>query len=120
MGEPQITAVSNSQILWKNRRLGCFLPVNQRTDGLWQGPPPLSADDSPPILRLAFMAAGSRPAAWLNDATASVSNSSQHSPSVAGHQLGHDVRDATHALLIRIPIPLNSTTPDANKRVIRV
>ena len=81
-----------------------FLPVNQRTDGLWQAATPLLADDSPPILRLAFMAAGSRPAAWLNDATASVSNSSQHSPSVAGHQLGHDVRDATHALLIRIPI----------------
>ena len=65
---------------------------------------------------------GSRksPAAWLNDATASVSSSYQHSPSVAGLQLGHDVRDATHALLIRISIPLNSTTPNANKRVIRV
>jgi hypothetical protein len=63
--EPQITPVSNSQILWKNRRLGCFLTVNQRTDGLRQGPPPPSAYESPPILRLAFMAAGSRPAAWL-------------------------------------------------------
>src|ERR1019366_1969094 len=35
--EPQIAAVSNSQLLRQNGRLGCFLTVDQRADDFWQG-----------------------------------------------------------------------------------
>src|ERR1035437_5640333 len=47
--EPQIAAVSNSQILRQHGRLGCFPAVDQRADDCWQVPSPLAAWPAPPL-----------------------------------------------------------------------